>query len=264
MEGTGIRRLVWAILVNVLLTVVQIIGGVISGSLALIADALHNFSDAASLVIALVARQWAAKPADALWTFGYRRAELMGAMINLTTLILIGIYLLFEAILRFIQPEPITGWVVVVIAGIALAVDVITTVLTYSLARNSLNMRAVFLHNMADALSSVAVIIAGALILLYQWYFVDALCTFLIAGYVLYHGCMVVSENGKQSTLSSIMPFSRQAGGGMARTICEPLEDAAPFYRPCAGTFLTQGDQVLLQMQQRFHAHFHLLDVVLQ
>ena len=187
-QGEGIRRLIWALLVNVLLTVVQIIGGVFSGSLALIADAVHNFSDAVSLMIALIARQWATKSADENRTFGYKRAELIGAMINLTSLILIGFYLLAEATMRIFQPEPIAGWIVVIIAGVALAVDVITAALTYSLAKNSLNIRAAFLHNLADALSSVAVIIAGTLIILYEWYFVDTLCTFLIAGYVLYHG----------------------------------------------------------------------------
>lgn len=187
-QDKGIHRLIWALLVNVLLTVVQIIGGIVSGSLALIADAVHNFSDAASLLVALIARQWAAKPADKQRTFGYRRAEIVGAMINLITLIMIGIYLLIEALLRFFQPEPINGWIVVIIASIALLVDVITAALTYSLSKNNINIRAAFLHNLADAFSSVAVIIAGTLILLYEWYFVDTLCTLLISGYVLYYG----------------------------------------------------------------------------
>ncbi|MEQ8289804.1 MAG: cation diffusion facilitator family transporter, partial [Gammaproteobacteria bacterium] len=106
-DGKGIRRLMLALFVNLLLTVVQVAGGIISGSLALIADALHNFSDAAALLIALIARKWAGKPADENRTFGYKRAELIGAMINLTTLILIGVYLLFEAIMRVFEPEPI-------------------------------------------------------------------------------------------------------------------------------------------------------------
>jgi len=181
------QRLIWALLVNVILTFVQIAGGVISGSLALIADALHNFSDAVSLLIALIARKWAEKPADENRTFGYKRAELIGAMINLTTLILIGFYLLFEAVLRSFEPEPIAGWIVVIIASVALVVDVITAALTYVLAKDSLNIRAAFLHNIADALSSVAVIIAGTLIILYEWYIVDTISTFLIAGYVLYY-----------------------------------------------------------------------------
>jgi cobalt-zinc-cadmium efflux system protein len=188
------QRLIWALLVNVILTFVQIAGGLISGSLALIADALHNFSDAVSLMIALIARKWAEKPADENRTFGYKRAELIGAMINLTTLILIGIYLLFEAILRAFEPEPITGWIVVIIASVALIVDIVTAVLAFALAKNSLNIRAAFLHNIADALSSVAVIIAGTLIILYEWYIVDTVCTFLIAGYVLYHGYIEIQS----------------------------------------------------------------------
>lgn len=193
-NANGIRRLILALFVNLLLTVVQVIGGIISGSLALVADALHNFSDAAALLIALIARKWAEKPADENRTFGYKRAELIGAMINLTTLILIGIYLLFEAVMRVFEPEPIAGWIVVIIACVALVVDVITAVLTYAMSKDSLNIRAAFLHNVADALSSVAVIIAGTLIIFYEWYIVDTICTFLIAGYVLFHGYIEIQS----------------------------------------------------------------------
>jgi cobalt-zinc-cadmium efflux system protein len=193
-NADGIRRLILALFVNLVLTVVQVIGGIISGSLALVADALHNFSDAASLLIALIARRWAEKPADENRTFGYKRAELIGAMINLTTLILIGLYLLFEAIMRVFEPEPIAGWIVVIIACIALVIDVITAVLTYAMSKDSLNIRAAFIHNVADALSSVAVIIAGTLIILYEWYIVDTICTFLIAGYVLFHGYIEIKS----------------------------------------------------------------------
>ena len=193
-NGNGIRRLILALFVNLVLTIVQVIGGIISGSLALIADALHNFSDAASLLIALIARKWAEKPADENRTFGYKRAELIGAMINLTTLIMIGIYLLFEAVMRVFDPEPIAGWVVVIIACVALVIDVITAALTYAMSKDNLNIRAAFLHNVADALSSVAVIIAGTLIILYEWYIVDTVCTFLIAGYVLFHGYVEIKS----------------------------------------------------------------------
>ncbi len=184
----GETRLIWALLVNVLLTVVQIAGGIVSGSLALVADALHNLSDAGSLGVALIARRIAKRPADALRTFGYQRAELIGALINLTALILIGLYLIYEAIIRFFNPEPIEGWLVVYVGGFALVVDVITAMLTYAMSKHSLNIRAAFLHNVADALGSVAVIVAGSLILLYGWTIADLICTLLIAVYVLWHG----------------------------------------------------------------------------
>ncbi len=184
----GETRLIWALLVNVLLTVAQIGGGVISGSLALVADALHNLSDAGSLGVALIACRIAKRPVDELRTFGYQRAELIGTLINLTTLILIGLYLIYEAAVRYFNPQPIEGWLVVYIGAFALVVDVATALLTYAGAKHSLNIRAAFLHNVADALGSVAVIVAGSLILVYGWTLADLICTLLIAAYVLYHG----------------------------------------------------------------------------
>nr|WP_325262585.1 cation diffusion facilitator family transporter [uncultured Rhizobium sp.] len=184
--GGGDRRIGWAIFVNVLLTFAQIAGGIVSGSLSMIADALHNFSDAASLLIAFGARRIARRPADNEMTFGYVRAEIVAALINYTTLIVIGLYLLYEAVMRFIQPEPIEGWTVVIIAGVALLIDMVTAMLTYAMSKNSMNIRAAFLHNVADALGSVGVIIAGTLILIYEWTWIDPAITLLIAAYILW------------------------------------------------------------------------------
>ena len=190
----GDKRLVGAVLVNVLLTVAQVVGGVLSGSLSLVADALHNLNDAASLGVALVARRIARRPADTKRTFGYRRAEVIGALINLTTLIIVGLYLIYEAAARHFTPQPIEGWVVVWVAAIALIIDVATAVLTYRLSKGSLNVRAAFVHNVSDALASVAVIVAGTLILLYDWYWADLAATVLIAAYVLYQGITMMRD----------------------------------------------------------------------
>lgn len=182
----GDRRVFAAIAVNMGLTVAQIVGGILSGSLALIADALHNFSDAISLVIAFGARKIARRPRDANMTFGYGRVEVVAALRNYTTLIVIGFYLLYEAAMRFADPQPVEGWLIVIIAGIALIVDAVTAALTYVMSKSSVNIRAAFLHNVADALGSVAVIVAGTLILLYDWRLIDPLVTVLIAGYILW------------------------------------------------------------------------------
>ncbi|MFT5182334.1 MAG: cobalt-zinc-cadmium efflux system protein [Alphaproteobacteria bacterium] len=183
----GDRKLVVAIGINVVLTVAQIIGGVFSGSLALIADAIHNLSDAAALAIALIARRIARVPADDDHTFGHGRAELIAAVFNLSWLIFIGIFLIFEAIKRLIDPQPVEGWTVVIVAGIALAVDLWTVFLTFRMAKESMNIRAAFIHNMSDALASLGVIIGGVLILTFGWLFVDAIVTLAIAGYILVH-----------------------------------------------------------------------------
>lgn len=188
----GDGRLAWAVAVNVLLTVAQVVGGVLSGSLALVADAVHNLSDAAALGIALFARRVARRGADATMTYGYRRAEIIAALINLTTLIVIGVYLVYEAVFRLFAPEPVAGWIVVAVAGIALAVDLVTAALTYAGAKSSMNIRAAFLHNVADALGSVAVIVAGALVIWFGWNWVDPAATLLIAGYILWHGLVEI------------------------------------------------------------------------
>jgi cobalt-zinc-cadmium efflux system protein len=189
----GDRRVLLAVLVNIGLTVAQIVGGILSGSLALVADAIHNLSDAVSLGIAYVARRIGRRPASDGMTFGYGRAEVVAALVNYTTLIVIAFYLVFEAIWRLFEPQGVDGWIVVIVAGVALAVDLITALLTYRMAKESMNIRAAFLHNLADALGSVAVIIAGTLIILFDWTIADALITLAIAGYILW---LVATEIG--------------------------------------------------------------------
>lgn len=190
----GDARVFWAIAVNLGLTVAQVVGGIFAGSLALIADALHNFSDAISLVIAFGARKIARREPDEVMTFGYGRAEVVAALVNYTTLIVIGFYLVVEAIMRFADPQPVDGWLVVIIAVVALVVDMVTAALTFAMSKNSVNIRAAFLHNLADALGSVAVIIAGTLILLYDFRLIDPVVTLLIAVYILWQSFAEIGE----------------------------------------------------------------------
>ena len=183
---SGDRRVAIAIWANGILTVAQIVGGIIAGSLALIADAIHNFSDMASLVIAFGARKISRRPADSKMTFGYQRIEIVAALINYTTLIVIGLYLIYEGAMRMIDPPEVLGWWVVILGGVALVVDTLTAMLTYSMQKGSVNIRALFLHNLSDALSSVAVIVGGTLILRYDIRWVDPAITVGIALYILY------------------------------------------------------------------------------
>ena len=183
----GDRRVGLAVLVNLGLTIAQVVGGILSGSLALIGDAVHNFSDAVSLIIAFAARRIARRPADARMTFGYARAETVAALVNYTTLVVIAVWLIYEAVHRVLDPQPILGWPVVILAGVALAVDLVTAALVWRMSKTSMNIRAAFLHNIADALGSVGVMVAGTLVLLFDWTFVDPLVTLMIAGYILWH-----------------------------------------------------------------------------
>lgn len=181
------RQLWRAISANLGLTLAQVVGGLVSGSLSLVADALHNFSDAASLVIALIAVRIGHRPADHSKTFGYKRAETIAALINLTCLVMIGLFLVYEAVFRLFSPVEIDGWIVIGVAFIALGVDVYTAVLVYQQSKVSMNMRAAFLHNVTDALASVGVIVSGVLILQFGWMWIDAVMALIIAGYVFWH-----------------------------------------------------------------------------
>lgn len=186
-HATG-NRLYWAVAINLLLTVFQVIGGFFSGSLSLLADALHNFSDAGALGIAAVAARIAHLPANRKMTYGYKRAEILGALINSTTLVVVGFYLIYEAGVRYFAQRPIDGWTVIGVASVALVIDLATAWLTYSGSKDNVNMRAAFIHNLSDAAASVVVIVSGVLILNFQIYFVDLIATVLISAYVLVHG----------------------------------------------------------------------------
>lgn len=179
-------RLLWAVVLNQLLTVGQVIAGVFSGSVALLSDAAHNFNDANALLIAYVARRIATREANQRYTFGYRRAELIGALINLTLLAVIGLYLVYEGVKRFLYPEEIIGWVMAATSIVALVIDVGTAWLLWPMHRGSLNVRAAFLHNMVDAFGSLAVLTGAVAVMWWDWLWVDPLITWLIAGYVLW------------------------------------------------------------------------------
>jgi len=192
----GDGKLNLAVFINILLTLAQVVGGLMSGSLSLIADALHNLSDAGAIIVAIAARKIGRKSADLNYTYGYKRAEIIGVIINSTTLIMVGIYLIFEAIDRYFNPTPINGWVVFWVAGIALIIDIATAVLTYSAgADNDMNIRAAFIHNVSDALASVVVIISGLTIIFFDLYIVDVIATISISVYVIYHGVLFLKRS---------------------------------------------------------------------
>lgn len=174
------------IALNVGLTVVEVAVGLLAGSLALVADAVHNLGDAAALGIALVARRIGRRGVDHQFTFGYKRAELIGALVNLTSLLLLSVYLGVEAVERFIDPRPvITGWVMVA-ASVALVVDLFTAGFLWSFSKGNLNFRAAFIHNLTDAATSVAVMIGAYLVSVTGLTIIDPLLTLVIAGSILW------------------------------------------------------------------------------
>ena len=193
-KDVGTTRLVLAIVFNALITAAEFIAGFVAGSLALVADAAHNLSDTASMGTSLVARKISTRAADNRRTFGYERAELIGAFINLLTLVLIALYLLVEAVQRALNPQPVDGMLMVWVGSITLVANLATAWVLHKPAQDSLNIKSAFVHIVADAMGSAAVIIGGVLIQRYGWAFVDPLLTALIAGYILMHSYGMLRE----------------------------------------------------------------------
>lgn len=184
MTALGDKPLIWAVIINVLLTVVELVAGVLSGSLALIADGLHNLADAGSLVVALIGRRVAKRPADERNTFGYKRADIVGAQANLILLVVMAGFLMLEGIQRLLAPEPVLGLVIMIVAGVALVIDLASAWLVAKIAGESMGTRVAMIHKLADAASSVGAIIGGALVYFFDWWWVDPLIAFMIAGYM--------------------------------------------------------------------------------
>ncbi|WP_340642513.1 cation diffusion facilitator family transporter [Photobacterium damselae] len=195
-DKTNTSKLIVAVFINIILTIVQIVAGLFSGSLSLLADALHNLSDAGAIVVAIVARVIGNKPANKKMPYGYKRAEMIGVLVNSTTLIVVGIYLIVESFDKYLNPTPVNGWIVFSVATFALIVDLVTAYITYSSgAKENMNIRAAFIHNVSDALASVVVIVAGGMIVLYEMYIVDVIATLLISIYVIYHGVLLLTDS---------------------------------------------------------------------
>ncbi len=189
------RNLLISILLNILITLAQVIGGLISGSLALLSDALHNFSDVLSLIISYVANKLGKKKASTRRTFGYKRAEILAAFVNAATLIIVAILLIFEAIERFQIVSEINSDLVIWLSLLGILANGFSVLLLKKDADKNMNMRSAYLHLLTDMLASVAVLIGGLLMKFYQIYWVDSVLTFAIAIYLIVVGAQLLRES---------------------------------------------------------------------
>ncbi len=194
-ETTSGRRLFITMMLNFLITAVEIAGGVMSGSLSLLSDALHNFSDGLAIIISYIALRLKKKPKSPRYTFGLKRAEILAATINSAVLIAISLFLFAEVYHRFSEPHAIAGGLMMTVAGIGLAANVIGTLLLKKGAAGSLNIRSAYLHLLSDAVSSVAVILGGAAIYYWDIYWIDPVLTVLISLYILKESFGILRES---------------------------------------------------------------------
>ena len=191
------RKLLITIVLNILITVAQVIGGVISGSLSLLSDALHNFSDVISLVVSYIADRYSKKEASVRKTFGYKRAEIIAAFVNASSLLVVAVYLVYEAVLRFLDPQEIESNIVIWLALLGIVTNGFSVLLLRKEAKQNMNMRSAYLHLFTDMSASIAVLVGGLLMKYFVWYWVDSVLTILIATYLLFMGYDLLKKSFK-------------------------------------------------------------------
>jgi cobalt-zinc-cadmium efflux system protein len=191
------RKLGISILLNISITIAQVIGGIISGSLSLLSDALHNFSDVISLFVSYIANLLSKRKYSLKKTFGYKRAEIVAAFINASTLIIIAILLGKEAIERLSEPTEIkTGWVIT-LALLGVVLNGLNVLLLRKDAKVNLNVKSAYLHLFSDMITSVAVLIGGFAMHYLKIYWIDSVLSIIIAIYLIYLSGKLLVESLK-------------------------------------------------------------------
>jgi cobalt-zinc-cadmium efflux system protein len=191
------KNLSISIFLNIGITLAQIIGGFISGSLSLLSDALHNFSDVISLILSLFAHRLSKRKANEIRTFGYKRAEIISAFINSATLIFVAFFLIYEAIIRFSHPVQISSELVIWLSILGIAFNGFSVLILKKDADHNLNMKSAYLHLFTDMMASVAVLLGGILMNYFQWFWVDSVITFAIAIYLIVMGFGILKSTTK-------------------------------------------------------------------
>lgn len=193
-HGSDSKKLGLTILLNLIITAAEFVGGIISGSLALLSDALHNLSDVIALVLAWFGAKGSEIKPTSRSTYGFKRLEVVTAFVNALSLVIIAVYIIFEAFDRFSDPQPIDGVIMLSVAAIGLLGNVLSVWILHRDRNRTINNRAAFLHMLYDAISSVAVIIGGIIILLTDWYLLDLILSILISMMILWSSFDILKE----------------------------------------------------------------------
>ena len=184
-DKSSIKRVQLALVLTGIFMVVEVVGGIISGSLALLADAGHMLTDTMALALAAFAFRVSSKPADTKRSYGYQRFQIIAAFVNGLSLLAIVGWILFEAVMRLINPPEVIGTTMLVVASAGLVVNVVVFLILHSGDQENLNIRGAALHVLGDLLGSVAAIIAAFVIIKTGWMPIDPLLSVLVAALIL-------------------------------------------------------------------------------
>jgi cobalt-zinc-cadmium efflux system protein len=191
------KNLFISIILNIVITLSQAVGGLLSGSLSLLSDALHNFSDVLSLIVSYIANVLSNKEASVSKTFGYKRAEIIAAFVNSATLIVVAVILIKEAVERFINPQEVESDMVIWLSLLGILANGFSVFLIKKDADNNMNMKSAYLHLLTDMMASVAVLIGGLLMKFFSLFWVDPTLTLVIALYLIYMGYDLLKDSTK-------------------------------------------------------------------
>jgi cobalt-zinc-cadmium efflux system protein len=188
------KRLVTTMVMNLIIPAVQIYGGIVSGSMALISDAIHNLSDFTSILISYSALRIGQRKPTLRHTFGYKRLEVFAAVFNVALLFGACIYIAVEGWNRLWNPLPIQGYLVIWIASIAFVANMVSAMMLRPGAQRNLNIRSAFLHMLTDTLFSLAVFILGIIWIFKPWYWLDPIASWIIVALILYNGWDILTD----------------------------------------------------------------------
>jgi cobalt-zinc-cadmium efflux system protein len=200
---TTSKNLILAISLNILIVTVEIVFGLLTRSMALISDALHNVSDVGAMVLSLWGEKVSDRPATDKKTYGYKRVEALIAFINSGVLLGVVVFILIESLLRVFNPEPVASLVMLVVASMALIGNGIATVLLQAGARKNLNLKSAWMHSAQDALFSLGVIVGAAIIYVTDWNWLDPLVSIVIS-LLLLKGIIVILRDSVNMLLDSV------------------------------------------------------------
>jgi cobalt-zinc-cadmium efflux system protein len=269
-HDTNERRMGIAALITGLFMGAEIVGGVISGSLALLADAGHMLTDFASLSLAWFGFRLARRPADWMRTYGFDRFQVLIAFTNSVALFAIAAWIVYEAVERLSTPRPVEGGIMVVVALLGLLVNVAAFMLLHGADRENLNVKGAAVHVLGDLLGSVAALVAGAVILFTGWTPIDPLLSILVAAIILRSGWTVVMDSG-HILLEGAPPEldTRDIGPDLAANVPGVIgvhhvhvwsitqERQMVTLHACVEDD-REGDQMVKAIKQRLHARFGL------
>ena len=179
---------------NLIIPAAQIYGGIVSGSMALISDALHNLSDLTSIAVSYAALRFGERGPTPSQTFGYKRVEVFAALLNVALLYAVAVFIAVESWQRLLHPQPIEGTIVIWISLIAFLANIASSAILQAAAKDNINMRSAFLHMLTDAFMSLGVALMGIIWIFRPWYWLDPVLSWLIVVMILYSGWGILKE----------------------------------------------------------------------